>query len=98
DSAVGSFFWGNLGGQDISLTRTSFAEYVLPVPLGSPRNFIGTGLLQERAGTGIANEELFMSINPYCTDKVNGDRHQSGYSGGTCAGTQNGEYDPRGYA
>jgi hypothetical protein len=97
DDRVGSFFWGNLGGRDINLTRTSFAEYVLPVPMGSPRNFIGTGLLLEPAGTPYANEELYMSINPYCTDKVNGDRHQSGYDGGTCAGTQNGEYRSNGY-
>ena len=97
DSQVGSFFYQNLGGRKIPLTRTSFAEYVLPVPMGSPRNFMGTGLLQQLAGTGIPNEELFMSINPYCTDKVNGDRHQSGYDGGTCAGTVNGEYRPTGY-
>lgn len=96
DTSVGSFFYENLGGRRIPLSRTSFAEYVLPVPMGSPRNFIGTGLLQSAASTGIPNEELYMSINPYCTAKENGDRHQTGYVN-TCSGSRNGEYRPNGY-
>ncbi len=102
DESVGSFLWGGLGGREIALERTSYAEYVLPVPLGSPNNFIGTGLLQEKAVTGFPNEELFMSVNPYCTDKVNGDRYQS-MSGPTtsataqCSGPANVDYRSTGY-
>jgi hypothetical protein len=103
DTKVGSFFYTSLGGKDLDLTRTSFAEYVLAVPMGSPRNFFGTGtLLQNYTATGITPEFLYQSVNPYCTDKVNGDRYQSGYfnsaTNGTCTGTVNSEYRTSGYS
>ncbi len=75
DSSVGSFFWENLGGSKIDLTRTGLAEYVLPVPMGSPRNYFGTGTLL--GTTGSTGELMYQSVNPGCTNKVNGDRHQS---------------------
>lgn len=103
DSTVESFFWSNLGGGDIDLTRSALAEYVLPVPLGSPRNYFGTGTLLD----GDAREFLFQSVNPACTSKINGDRHQSLHFNPLnnnrnaltrCDTTQsNGEYRARGY-
>ncbi|MGN6693421.1 MAG: pilus assembly protein TadG-related protein [Aquihabitans sp.] len=97
DTAVGSFFYSSLGGSKQDFQRTSFAEYILAVPMGSPRNFFGTGtLLQSYTATGITPEVLYQSVNPYCTDKVNGDRYQSGYWG-TCSGTANDEYRTSGY-
>ncbi|MEZ5183703.1 MAG: pilus assembly protein TadG-related protein [Acidimicrobiales bacterium] len=106
DNRVGSFLYKPLGGKNIDLTRTSYAEYVLAVPLGSPRNFFGTGtLFNTYTGTGMPTEYLYQSVNPYCTDKINGDRYQSGYfnyentsgSNGTCTGTANAEYRDEGY-
>lgn len=97
DSNVGSFFYKQLTGKGMSLCRKAFAEYQLPVPLGSPRNFFGTGQLLASAGTGFPAEQIFQSVNPYCTDKVNGDRYQSGYDGGTCSGSVNTEYRASGY-
>jgi hypothetical protein len=41
DPAVGSFFYGGITGKTIDLTRTGTAEYVLPVPLGSPDYHFG---------------------------------------------------------
>lgn len=100
DERVGSFFYGNLGGRDITLKRSSYAEYILPVPLGSPRNYFGTGPLVPAPNT----ELLFQSVNPFCTSKVQGDRHQSGYfseSPTHCSGESNqgpaGEFLPDGY-
>jgi len=111
DKRVGSFFYSSLGGSTQDFSRTSFAEYVLPVPMGSPRNFFGTGtLLQKYTATGITPEFLYQSVNPYCTDKVNGDRYQSGFfnapvykqSNGnewtTCATNANTEYRTSGYS
>lgn len=100
DSRVGSFFYQSLGGREIDLSRTSYAEYVLSVPMGSPRNFFGTGtLLRDHTGPGIPSENLYQSVNTYCSDKVNGDRYQSGYSGSTCAGSSaNSEYRTEGYS
>jgi hypothetical protein len=99
DREVGSFFYTSLGGDSLDLSRTSFAEYVLAVPMGSPRNFFGTGtLLASYTATGITPEYLYQSVNPYCTDKENGDRYQSGYDGDTCTGTVNSEYRTSGYS
>lgn len=98
DDRVGSFFYEALGGSKIELARTSFAEYVLPVPLGSPRNFLGTGsLLASHPVSGFAPEYLYEAVNPYCTFKQNGDRYQSAYLDGVCSGTLNPEYRTEGY-
>ncbi len=93
DDRVGSFFYSELGGRDIELSRKSFAEYVTPVPMGSPRNYFGLGSLPTLGGP----EYLYQSVNPYCTDKVNGDRHQSRHFGGVCSSALNTEYKPSGY-
>ena len=69
---VGSFFFASVGGRTLDITRSSMAQYVTPVPMGSPRNYFGTGRLLN------SNPELlFQAINSYCTNKVQGDRHQS---------------------
>lgn len=92
DTQVGSFFYQNLGGRKIPISRTSYAEYVLPVPMGSPRNFFGTGRLLGASPApvpGFTSEELFQSVNTYCSDKVNGDRHQPmSKVGSRCSGNQ----------
>ncbi len=95
DNRVGSFFWGNLGGRAITLERTSYAEYVTPVPMGSPRNYFGTGKLLN----GTDQELIYQSVNAYCTDKIQGDRKQSRYfNGGHCGGGLNDpDYTANGY-
>jgi Flp pilus assembly protein TadG len=95
DTQVGSFFYQNLGGRRIPLSRTSFAEYTLPVPMGSPRNFFGTGkLLRGGIVPGFSSEELYQSVNTYCSDKVNGDRHQPKSPVGTKCGADQSERRP----
>lgn len=78
DQSVGSFFFLNLGGREIDMTREGLAEYVLPVPMGSPYNFFGTGGLTSSTDAELSSPTLiYQSVNPSCTSKVNGDRHQS---------------------
>jgi hypothetical protein len=97
DNSVGSFIYEQITGKRIKLARTAFAEYVLPVPLGSPRNYFGLGrLLVDNPVAGAEAELLYQSVNPWCTDKYDGDRYQSktfGNSGGgtvtNCPGTAN---------
>lgn len=83
------------------LTRRSTAEYVLPVPLGSPRNYIGTGSLGTGSGA-YERESLWAAVSGLCTDKVQGDRKASqrfnGSNNNNCAGTSNGEYSNVNYA
>lgn len=84
------------------LNRDSTAEYVLPVPLGSPRNFLGTGVLGKgAAGTAYEREKLWAAVSGQCTDKVQGDRIAAAWrnysNSNSCSGTANGEYDTTNY-
>lgn len=102
DTRVKSFFYKNLGGSNIGLTRTSFAEYITPVPMGSPRNFFGTGqLLRDytTSPTAFESEELYMATNPYCSDREWGDRHQSRWvtTSNCTSGSSNDDYRSQGY-
>ena len=72
DRRVGSFFYQNLGGRKIGLSRAGTAEYVLPVPLGSPRNqFGGVDGKSDLAGSGAPG--LWGNIHGYGTDNSKGD-------------------------
>jgi Flp pilus assembly protein TadG len=48
---VGTFFMRVLGITSIQATRASKAEYVLPVPMGSPQNYYGVGFLRDAIET-----------------------------------------------
>ena len=62
------------------LNRRSTAEYVLPVPLGSPRNYLGTGGLGKGAvNTAYEPERLWDAVSGYCTDRYQGDLVASKY-------------------
>ncbi|MGI9602799.1 MAG: pilus assembly protein TadG-related protein, partial [Acidimicrobiales bacterium] len=61
---------------DFSISRQAIAEYVLPVPLGSPRNHLGTGDLLS------SNEEGFwLAINGFCAPMEQGDHRAARFAG-----------------
>ncbi|CAN5622361.1 hypothetical protein BH10ACT1_BH10ACT1_20240 [soil metagenome] len=88
DTRVGSYFYSNLGGNNITLNRDSFAEYVLPVKMGSPLNNLGNDPTATGYPTGAPN--LWASISGYATAYANGDPYS------TAAGS-NAEYRDWGY-
>lgn len=95
DSA--SLFFSSVVLGDFDIARQAVAEYILPPPLGSPRNFIGTGAVGNASMPPDGQENLLLSINGYCTDKQQGDRIASRFSNGasagnSCGGTQNPDY------
>ena len=96
DPAVGSFFYKNLGGSNITLSRKGTAEYVLPIPLGSPENRLGNDPL----ASPVYTTNLWASISAPYTDKANGDPYSTkcdiGVSGTTCT-PRNTEYRDYGY-
>jgi len=49
---VGTFFMRVIGISSITATRASKAEYVAKVPMGSPQNYYGVGLLTIPRSTG----------------------------------------------
>lgn len=89
---------------DQAISRTATAEYILPVPLGSPKNTLGTGDLL----VGADRENFWAAANGYCAGHESGDlklaRFET-YSTSTasapqCApsgGTVSPDYDPSGY-
>jgi hypothetical protein len=103
DPRVRTYF-GVLVRDQISVARSATAEYVLPVPLGSPRNYLGTGGMVKSQGN-FAPEYLYASINGYCTSKENGDQRASFYfqdlssAGSNCSSSWplNTEYEETNY-
>ena len=77
DPKVRTYF-GVVTKDKITVARAAMAEYVLPVPLGSPRNYLGTGNLGKDTAT-FDPEYLWASVNGYCTGKEQGDQKASFY-------------------
>ena len=101
EDARAETYFASIVTDSIVIGRRAIAEYVLPVPLGSPTNHFGTGDLVNRI-TGGQNEYFWAAVNGYCTDKVDGDRVLSRYFGNkspyACPGTTaNAEYRAEGY-
>jgi hypothetical protein len=96
DNTVGSFFYQNLGGRQIKLGRKASAEYVLPVPLGSPENRLGNDPTASPAYT----PNLWGSISAPYTKKEDGDPFStkcSNTTSGTGCTQSNTEYRNWGY-
>jgi Flp pilus assembly protein TadG len=94
-TTVPSYFVQLLGVDEVELTREAVAEYVAPVPMGSPQNKLGNDPENADPGT-----QLWMNISGPQTAKAQGDRYQSRVCSGSeaeCTGTTNDEYTQDGY-
>lgn len=94
-------YLGAVVTRSITIRRTATAEYVLPVPLGSPENRIGTGNI-----LGSPAENFWLAASGYCSSKENGDLLLAVTDGNylpggfRCTGggvEPNVDYDPGGY-
>jgi hypothetical protein len=94
-------FFSHLFLDEFAITRAAVAEYVPPVPLGSPRNTLGTGNL---AGF-VQPDGFWLAASGRCSVAENGDlrlaQFAASYPGGSppplCSGDPNLEHDPAGY-
>jgi hypothetical protein len=68
-------FFSRLVTNSQSIGRSSLAEYVLPVPLGSPKNTFGTGSLL----SGSDRENFWAAVSGYCAGHESGDKKLSKY-------------------
>ncbi len=111
DRAVPTFFGKLFGKTAVTVNRSALAEFVVPVQMGSPYNYLGwsdkTVALQAASGVpaAAAKQNFWLALNGYCMAKEYGDRYSAGYDGngagtdgGTCSSTEpNAEYRQGGY-
>jgi hypothetical protein len=106
---VKSFFARMFGIPVFTGTRNARAEFVLPVPMGSPQDYLGIYQLCQTSGTCLAVHSAPTPLSgPVLTSqgfwggvitkggqRSNGDAYSPAYDGGT---NPNATYDPNGYS
>ena len=106
---VNTFFMRVFGFTSITATRASKAEYIQPVPMGSPLNYYGVYQNCKVSGSSIACSPIPDASNPVNTlasqgffgaiegqgsNRATGDAYATGFNADPSANSQ---YDPKGY-
>ncbi len=102
ESQIPTFFVKVLGFDSFDISRTATAEYVKPVPLGSPDPCFGIGIPSIEGGdcTPSPNQNFWGAISGPYTNKHNGDEHATRWwsdSGWSPPENANSAYRPAGY-
>jgi Flp pilus assembly protein TadG len=71
DDSVPQFITRAFRSAGVAISRTATAEQVMPVPLGSPRNYLGTNLLLP---TSSHREGFWAALSGYCASREQGER------------------------
>lgn len=77
EDAEADMFFASIFLNTVDITRRATAEYVLPIPLGSPESRFGTGDLP----MGGTPSYLWAAVSGYCVAKEDGDRLLTRYDG-----------------
>jgi hypothetical protein len=107
DREVSLFFSGLVMG-DMEIRRQAVSEYILPVAMGSPRNFLGTGSDPADAIPASLHENFWLAASGPCASREQGEYlgtisdanfPSSGFvcTGGSTIDTTTSTYDPDGY-
>jgi hypothetical protein len=99
-TTVPAFFLRALGFQQVTISRSSTAEYVKPVPLGSPDNCFGEAPVNPPGTNCTGGDPNFWgAISGPQTNKYNGDAFATRYWDDPWAGSHftNTQYRPAGY-
>jgi hypothetical protein len=72
DSDVSQFFT-TVFSDDVQVERGATAEYILPVAMGSPRNYLGTGSDPGDVIATSRHENFWLAISGPCASRENGD-------------------------
>jgi len=99
---VSTFFLKALGIDDFDITRIATAEYVKPVPIGSPDPCFGIGNTSLQSGdcNPATAQRFWAAVSGPYTNKWNGDAHATLYwsnSGWSPPDNTNTEYRSNGY-
>lgn len=96
DSSVPQYFT-TMFRSAVSVTRSSTAEYVPPIRMGSPRNFLGTGKTADGVTgmpPGMVRENFMLSVNGPCDRGEDGDLRLSQRIGNNGTGCNGGSASP----
>ena len=101
-SEIPSFFMKIFGFDSFGITRTATAEYVKPVPIGSPDPCFGVGNTSLHSGdcSPSTAQRFWAAISGPLTNKWNGDAHATRFwddDGTWNQESTNTEYRPEGY-
>jgi Flp pilus assembly protein TadG len=104
---VDTFFARIIGFNTLDVVREASAEYIRPIPMGSPLNYYGVYKLCRVSGSSItcpdlpgatggtlASQGFFGAIEGQGANRSTGDAYATGYNPRT---TPNADYDPDGY-
>lgn len=94
---IPTYFVSLLGVNDVTITRQAVAEFISPVPMGSPQNKIGNDPEDNDPGT-----QMWINISAPKTGKEQGDKYHSQVCTASpaevgCTGSSNDDYDKEGY-
>lgn len=84
ETTVPSYFVQLLGVDEVTLTREAVAEYVAPVPMGSPENKLGND-----PARGQNTPQFWINVAGPNSTKSSGDRYQAKVCGTNVAGCGN---------
>ncbi len=95
-------FAGIFGVPETTITRTALADFIAPIPMGSPCNEFGDDpeTTNQRSTRCAGAGKFWLSIATAGADKQFGDAYASQYCSNTadlCTNNVNGEYDANGY-
>jgi hypothetical protein len=104
---VDTFFIRILGFDTLEISRSASAEYIRPIPMGSPLNYYGVYKLCRVSGSSIncpnitgatggtlSSQGFFGAIEGQGANRSTGDAYATGYNSRP---TPNADYDPKGY-
>jgi hypothetical protein len=76
DRTVDQYFSSAVRDQPVDIARAATAERIKPVPMGSPRNFLGTNRspFTPNSGTFAGSDNFWLSVSGYCAKQEHGDR------------------------
>lgn len=77
DADADTYFSGIVVTDPVDVTRQAVAEYVLPLAMGSPRNFLGTANDPGAALPGALHENFWLAISGPCAGFENGEPLQA---------------------
>ena len=109
DAPVRTFFAQLFGVSTFDARRNARAEFILPVPMGSPQDYLGIYKLFQSSGASVdvhaaptagsgpvlASQGFWAAVITRGGQHSNGDAYSPAYDGGTNPSAQ---YDPNGYS